>query len=463
MRRWSLLCCSIVLGHAALAQTGSNLAALKGLAPVAALGASQAGRAALAANLRVTGDIQTGAETQPLPLPFPFEEAQSLRDAFITGGNLAELADGLGTTLGPIYRAHAEYSSPKSFTSISPDMSALVASTLDVVESDSQTAKYFFANETTDGKTPVSPDAVSLIARERGTPDVFGRTYDLPAGAAGADPFGDSRPFQTEPRLRHFDAVDYFGRPSDNSAYLRGPVQNLQHSPSYPSGHTAYGTTGALLLGLLVPARFPQEIARAAEYGNERIVLGAHYAMDVIGGRTLAYYDMAHLLANDPDYVGQKLRHAPRVTDFTAALEAARRTVTPVLEQGCGQTLAACAAADDGRFRDAGTNAALVAATLTYGLPVVHSATAHAREDVATRAPEAGGLLTAAYPWLTLAQADAILTATEGTGGGFLDDGSAFGLYSRLDLFAAGMRAEALRPASSGQAKKARGSAPGPR
>ena len=48
-------------------------------------------------------------------------------------------------------------------------------------------------------------------------------------------------------------------------------------------------------------------MVRAAEYGNDRIVLGAHYAMDIIGGRTLTLYDMAHLLANDPDYVGQTL------------------------------------------------------------------------------------------------------------------------------------------------------------
>jgi hypothetical protein len=66
-------------------------------------------------------------------------------------------------------------------------------------------------------------------------------------------------------------------------------------------------------------------------------------------------------------------------------------------------------------------------------------------EDVAKRAPEAGWLLKAAFPYLTLAQADQILTITEGPGGGFLDDGSAFGVYSRLDLFKAGLKAEAMR------------------
>jgi hypothetical protein len=45
-------------------------------------------------------------------------------------------------------------------------------------------------------------------------------------------------------------------------------------------------------------------------------------------------------------------------------------------------------------------------------------------EDIGKLAPEAGYLLTVAFPSLTLEQADQILTDTEGAGGGFLDDGS---------------------------------------
>ena len=79
--------------------------------------------------------------------------------------------------------------------------------------------------------------------------------------------------------------------------------------------------------------------------------------------------------------------------------------------------------------------------TQTYGLPIVYPGVAAATEDVAKTAPEAGCLLTAAFPHLTLAQADQILTETEGPGGGFLDNGSNFGLYSRLNLFAAAEKA----------------------
>jgi hypothetical protein len=79
-----------------------------------------------------------------------------------------------------------------------------------------------------------------------------------------------------------------------------------------------------------------------------------------------------------------------------------------------------------------------------YGLPVVFANNAQGTEDVAKLAPEAGYLLTAAFPRLTLAQAGAILTRTEGPGGGSLDNGSAFGVYSRLDLYKAAEQAAAL-------------------
>jgi hypothetical protein len=45
------------------------------------------------------------------------------------------------------------------------------------------------------------------------------------------------------------------------------------------------------------------------------------------------------------------------------------------------------------------------------------------------------------------------LTETEGPGGGFLDDGSSFGVYSRLNLYAAAGKAAAL---ASGQSFRAR-------
>jgi hypothetical protein len=90
---------------------------------------------------------------------------------------------------------------------------------------------------------------------------------------------------------------------------------------------------------------------------------------------------------------------------------------------------------------DPAMDEAFYMATLTYGLPVVFPQTAGVMEDVEKLAPEAASLLLVAYPSLTKEQACRILTETEGPGGGFLDDGSPFGVYSRLNLYAASRRA----------------------
>jgi hypothetical protein len=438
------------------AQSLTNMAVLKGLAPVSALAGTPDGRAALASNFTVTGGIQTGVIRQSTLLPFAEQQQQALRDAFITDGNLTQLADGFGSTLGAAYRARAHYLDRERFTSISKAVADLIAYANSTSGSDSNAGKYFFANGTTDGKKPVSDDALAIFKDIHGAPDPFGRAYDRPAGTPGADAFGDSRPFQTEPTVTAIVGPDYFNVPAGNEVYNRGPIMNLVNSPSFPSGHTTYGYMGSLLLAVLVPDRYQEMVVRAAEYGNDRIIMGAHYAMDVLGGRTVATYDLAHLLANDPAYIGRPLKDFARATamsapqvpatieDFRAAVATARADVTKALEAACGDTIAACARQDTGRFNAAAMNEAFYASTQTYGLGVAHPETADRQEDVATLAPEAGYLLTVAFPKLSLDEANRILTDTEGPGGGFLDDGSAFGVYSRLNLYAAAGRAAAL-------------------
>jgi len=424
----------IVVTGDANAQTATNIAVLKGLAPVTVLGKSTAGKAALAANYTVTGGIQTGAIRQPTLLPFADQQQQALKDAFITDGNVSELADGLGTTLGSAYLARAHYLDRDHFTNVAQSVADLIAYTNGTTRSDSNSGKFFFANATTDGKSPVSDEAAAILKAIGGTPDAFGKNYGRPAGSPGADAYGDSRPFQTEPSITLITGSDYFNVPADNTVYNRGPIMNLIDSPSYPSGHTTYGYMGSLLLAILVPDRYQQMMARAAEYGDDRILMGAHYAMDIIGGRTLATFDLAHLLANDPVYMNRSLKGAPAIKDYQAAITAARADLAAVLQAACGSTVEVCAREDIGRFSDSVANEAFHAVTQTYGLPAVYPQNV---EDVGKLAPEAGYLLTVAFPKLTLEQADRILTETEGPGGGFLDDGSAFGVYSRLNLYAA--------------------------
>jgi hypothetical protein len=426
------------------AQSPTDMPALKGLAPVTVLENTPAGQAALGANYAVTGGIQTGDIRQATLLPFAAQQQQALQDVFITFGDIAQLADGLGTTLGGAYVARAHYLDRTKFTNVSPALASVIAYAQATSGYNSNAGKYFFANETTDGKTPVSAEAKAILKDNGGKPDTFGRNYGRPAGTEGADKYGNSRPFQTEPRIVQIVGPDYLNVPANNDVYNRGPIMNLIDSPSYPSGHTTYGYTGALLLAVLVPQRYQEMVTRGAEYGNDRIIMGAHYVMDVLGGRTLATYDLAHLLANDPLYVGRSLRGVPEVKEFRALVKEARRDLTSALQAACGKKIEECAREDTGRFNNSATNEAFYASTQTYNLPVVYPQNAGRTEDVSKLAPEAGYLLTVAYPKLTLEQADRILTETEGPGGGFLDDGSSFGVYSRLNLYAAAAKAAAI-------------------
>jgi hypothetical protein len=432
------------------AQSATNINALRGLAPVGTLQNTAAGTIALTRNLAITGAIQDGAAQQPTPLPFSEQQQQALRDAFITDGNAFELADGLGTELEHVYHSLTTYENPMDgkrpgFTNISPAVAQLIAYANATTRSDSGSAKFFFGNGTADGRAPVSNEAIAILKEFKGTVDIFGRAYDRPAGSNGGDTYGNPRPFQTELNILPIAGKDFFGRWSSNMAYLLGPSQNLTNSPSFPSGHTTYGYLESLLLALLVPQRYSQMITRAAEYGNDRIVLGAHYAMDVVGGRTLAMYDLAQLLANKADYVGLTL-NGVKTDDFQMALAAARVDMTKALESGCGDRVAVCALRDHSRFADSSSNQNSYEVTQTYGLPIVFEENEKKVEDVAKLAPEAGYLLTAGFPYLTLREADDILTETEGPGGGFLDDGSAFGVYSRLDLYKAVEKAVSLAP-----------------
>lgn len=431
-----------LLRFQAQAQSTAEPIVLKGLAPVTVLMNTDEGKAALGANYRVTGGIQTGSIAQPTLLPFAEQQRQALQDAFVTWSNLAQLSDGLGTTLGAAYLAHYHYDTAKEYTKLPPAMDELVRYAGSISGAYSEAGKHLFGNGTANGTTDVPADLAAILDKIGGKKDVFGQAYNLPADTTGADPWGNSRPYQTEASVTRFIAPDYFNNPSDNFVYNYGPAMNLTKSPSYPSGHTTYGYTGAVLLAILVPQRYAQMIARAAEYGNDRIIVASHYAMDVLGGRTLALYDLAHLLANDPAYMGLSVRGAPPIKDFQDTVKRARAELAPILQSGCGNTIEACAKEDTGRFNNAAANQAFYDSTQTYNLPVVYAKTATQTEDVKQLAPEAGYLLTAAFPSLTLDQADTILTETEGMGGGFLDDGSSFGVYSRLNLYAAAERAE---------------------
>jgi acid phosphatase (class A) len=78
----------------------------------------------------------------------------------------------------------------------------------------------------------------------------------------------------------------YFARPrpyivdSDLS-----PMIDSKATPSYPSGHTTFAYVMAILLANMVPEKAVPIFDRAAAYGYNRVVAGAHFPTDVEAGR----------------------------------------------------------------------------------------------------------------------------------------------------------------------------------
>jgi acid phosphatase (class A) len=63
------------------------------------------------------------------------------------------------------------------------------------------------------------------------------------------------------------------------------PMVYPKSTPSYPSGHTTYAYVIAILLARMVPEKAALIFQRAAFYGNNRVVVGAHFPTDVEAGR----------------------------------------------------------------------------------------------------------------------------------------------------------------------------------
>ena len=58
---------------------------------------------------------------------------------------------------------------------------------------------------------------------------------------------------------------------------------------SYPSGHASTGYLMALALIDMVPEKRDEILARADDYGHNRMVCGVHYASDIVASRLGAY------------------------------------------------------------------------------------------------------------------------------------------------------------------------------
>ncbi|HWJ84360.1 MAG TPA: phosphatase PAP2 family protein, partial [Cellulomonas sp.] len=201
-----------------------------------------------------------------------------------------------------------------------------------------------------------------------------------------------------------------------------GSYNGLCTNGSFPSGHSNHGYVQGTTLATLLPELAPQILLRTSEYGNNRLVLGFHYPLDVMGGR-IAGQNTVQQRWSDPA--------------FRDLLEQAQAELESVLSAACDRTghpadVEECAQ-DDGSLPTDAQAAATYTERLTYGFPTTY---ATGRSEIVPDG--AADLLLTTFPDLTDAQRAAVLKATAIGSGYALDkthDGEAS--WQRIDLAAA--------------------------
>ena len=86
--------------------------------------------------------------------------------------------------------------------------------------------------------------------------------------------------------------------------YTTWEEDELRGEGSYPSGHTIRGWSAALLLSEINPAAANDLYARGWEYGESRVIVGAHWQSDVDASRPAASIGYS-LLQTSPEYRAQ--------------------------------------------------------------------------------------------------------------------------------------------------------------
>lgn len=78
-----------------------------------------------------------------------------------------------------------------------------------------------------------------------------------------------------------------------------GDEEGLRKNGSYPSGHTAIGWATALVLSEINPDRKDEIMQRGYEFGQSRVIVGAHFQSDVDNGRIVGSSIVSALHANE--------------------------------------------------------------------------------------------------------------------------------------------------------------------
>ena len=133
------------------------------------------------------------------------------------------------------------------------------------------------------------------------------------------------------------DAKAKFNRLRPYTYYNEGTLipekeEKHRYEGSYPSGHTVFFWTSALLLADINQSNEAMEalLARGSEFGQSRVIAGYHWQSDVDAGRTAGSV-LYQLIRNHERFIGQLAKARAEFTEKTG--NATRMTDAPRTQQ----------------------------------------------------------------------------------------------------------------------------------
>lgn len=127
--------------------------------------------------------------------------------------------------------------------------------------------------------------------------DVLGPKFDLAALPATAHLFDMVRATE-KATVDHGKGEFRRSRPWIVDPTIESCAKNDDPLSSYPSGHTSMAFSMAGVMARLVPEKAPAILARAARYGESRIVCEQHFRSDVTAGEALGLLIAERLMQN---------------------------------------------------------------------------------------------------------------------------------------------------------------------